>query len=207
MAPKTKTPAKTTATAKKVAKKTTAPVDVPPPPPAPEPVSQDAAAEVSAGQELTAAFTEFMARLTQMRSTMSTLLTDFRALQKRAEREMKQAQKNGQKRKRKSGNRAPSGFVKPTLISDQLADFLNKPRGSELARTDVTREINAYIRANNLQDKDNGRKINPDTKLKKLLAIKPSDELTYFNLQRYMSPHFQKASQSMPAAMMPNGGN
>ena len=35
MAPKTKTPAKTTATAKKVAKKTTAPVDVPPPPPAP----------------------------------------------------------------------------------------------------------------------------------------------------------------------------
>ncbi len=204
MAPKTKTPAKTTAP-KKVSKKTTA--ETPPPPPAPEPVSQDAAAEGSAGQELTSAFTEFMARLTQMRSAMSTLLTDFRSLQKRAERELKQAAKNGQKRKRKSGNRAPSGFVKPTLISDQLADFLNKPRGSELARTDVTREINAYIRANNLQDKDNGRKINPDSKLKKLLSIKPSDELTYFNLQRYMSPHFQKADQSMPAAMMPNSGH
>ena len=203
MAPKTKTPAKTTAP-KKVSKKT---ADVPPPAPAPEPVPQEAAAEVPAGQELTASFTEFMARLTQMRSAMSTLLTDFRSLQKRAEREMKQAAKNGQKRKRKSGNRAPSGFVKPTLISDQLADFLNKPRGSELARTDVTREINAYIRANNLQDKDNGRKINPDTKLKKLLAIKPSDELTYFNLQRYMSPHFQKADQTMPAAMMANSGH
>jgi chromatin remodeling complex protein RSC6 len=83
--------------------------------------------------------------------------------------------------------------VKPTLISDQLADFLTRPKGTLIARTEVTREINAYIRSNKLQDPENGRKINPDAKLKKLLALKPTDELTYFNLQRYMSQHFQKA--------------
>ena len=55
--------------------------------------------------------------------------------------------------------------MKPTLISNELAAFLGKEVGTQMARTEVTREINAYIRANNLQDKDNGRKINADTKL------------------------------------------
>jgi chromatin remodeling complex protein RSC6 len=62
-----------------------------------------------------------------------------------------------------------------------------------MARTDVTRNINVYIRAHNLQDKENGRKINPDAKLQSLLKLKKTDELTYFNLQRYMSPHFAKS--------------
>ena len=95
-----------------------------------------------------------------------------------------------------SNSEAPSGFVKPTLISNELAGFLGKPEGSEMARTDVTREINKYIRTNNLQDKENGRKIIPDKKLTSLLKLKKGDELTYFNLQRYMSPHFAKASSS-----------
>ena len=62
-----------------------------------------------------------------------------------------------------------------------------------MARTEVTREINGYIRAHNLQDKQNGRKINPDSQLATLLKIENGEELTYFNLQRYMSPHFAKA--------------
>jgi upstream activation factor subunit UAF30 len=113
---------------------------------------------------------------------------------------MRAAQKSQAKRKRKSGNRQPSGFVKPTMISDELAKFLEKPTGSEMARTDVTREINKYIRSNNLQDKENGRKINPDAKLQTLLKLKKTDELTYFNLQRYMSPHFYKAEKVSVAA-------
>jgi chromatin remodeling complex protein RSC6 len=62
-----------------------------------------------------------------------------------------------------------------------------------MARTEVTRDINKYIRTHNLQDKENGRKINPDTKLASLLKLQTTDELTYFNLQKYMSPHFAKA--------------
>ena len=142
-------------------------------------------------------FTEFMTRLTSLRTSLSNLLQDFKTLQKKTERELKNAQKAGLKRKRKTGARAPSGFVKPTLISNELAAFLGKPQGSELARTEVTREINAYIRANKLQDPENGRKINPDAKLTKLLQVGKGDELTYFNLQRYMSPHFQKSGQPL----------
>jgi upstream activation factor subunit UAF30 len=137
--------------------------------------------------------TEFFAKLNQLSSLFASLKTEFRSLEKKWSRELKVAQKSQSKRKRKSGNRQPSGFVKPTKISDELAKFLEKPSGTEMARTDVTREINTYIRAHKLQDKDNGRKINPDTKLAALLKLKKTDELTYFNLQKYMSPHFAKA--------------
>jgi upstream activation factor subunit UAF30 len=138
---------------------------------------------------------EFLSKLQQLGVMISSLKTEYRALEKKWSREVKTAQKQTSKRKRKAGNRAPSGFVKPTKISDELASFLGKEKGSEMARTEVTRDINKYIRTNNLQDKDNGRKINPDSKLAALLKLKKSDELTYFNLQRYMSPHFAKASK------------
>ena len=149
--------------------------------------------------DLVSQSTEFLAKLNQLGTLFTALKTEFRSLEKKWSRELKVAQKSQAKRKRKSGNRAPSGFVKPTKISDELANFLEKPVGTEMARTDVTREINKYIRFHNLQDKENGRKINPDTKLQTLLKLNKSDELTYFNLQRYMSPHFYKAEKPAPA--------
>lgn len=146
---------------------------------------------------------EFVAKLQQVSVLLSSLKTEFRTLEKKWSRELKTALKQSLKRKRKAGNRAPSGFVKPTRISDELAKFLDKPAGAEMARTDVTREINQYIRTHSLQDKENGRKINPDTKLAALLKLKKSDELTYFNLQKYMSPHFAKANKDVVAAVAP----
>jgi upstream activation factor subunit UAF30 len=157
-------------------------------------------AEEVDGAELAAQATEFLAKLNQLGSLFASLKTEFRTLEKKWSRELKTAQKSQAKRKRKSGNRQPSGFVKPTKISDELAKFLEKPVGSEMARTDVTREINKYIRSHNLQDKENGRKINPDAKLQTLLKLKKTDELTYFNLQRYMSPHFSKAEKASTTA-------
>lgn len=139
-------------------------------------------------------YAEYSNKLQAAHATWTALRSEFRMLERQTARELKNAQKASQKKKRKVGNRAPSGFVKPALISNELASFLGKPEGSEMARTDVTREINKYIRTNNLQDKENGRKINPDKKLTSLLKLKKDDELTYFNLQRYMSPHFAKAS-------------
>lgn len=136
---------------------------------------------------------DFSKRMQEVNSMLSGLRTEFRTLEKAWAREMKNAQKQGAKRKRKSGNRSPSGFVKPTIISEELATFLGKEKGTEMARTEVTREINKYIRSHDLQDKDNGRQINADAKLSKLLKLKKDEVLTYFNLQRYMTPHFAKA--------------
>ena len=145
-------------------------------------------------------YTDYSSKLQAAHATWNTLRSEFRVLERQTVRELKNAQKASQKKKRKTGNRAPSGFVKPTLISNELAGFLGKPEGSEMARTEVTREINKYIRTNNLQDKENGRKINPDKKLTSLLKLKKGDELTYFNLQRYMSPHFAKSAAAQAAA-------
>jgi len=138
---------------------------------------------------------EFVAKLQQLGALINSIKSEYKALEKKWSREVKAAQKQSSKRKRKAGNRAPSGFVKPTKISDELAAFLGKEKGAEMARTDVTREINTYIRAQKLQDATNGRKINPDKKLAALLKLKTTDELTYFNLQKYMSPHFAKAAK------------
>ena len=168
---------------------------------APVPVvsEQEDTVPESVEQSLTEQSTEFLAKLQQIGALISSLKTEYRTLEKKWTRELKVAQKASSKRKRKSGNRAPSGFVKPTRISDELANFLEKPSGSEMARTEVTRDINKYIRLHNLQDSTNGRKINPDAKLAALLKLKKTDELTYFNLQRYMSPHFEKASAKVDA--------
>lgn len=164
--------------------------------PAETPVVESAEGDVA---DLAAQSTEFLAKLNQLGALFASLKTEFRSLEKKWSREIKTAQKSQAKRKRKSGNRQPSGFVKPTKISDELAKFLEKPVGTEMARTDVTREINTYIRAHKLQDANNGRKINPDAKLAALLKLKKTDELTYFNLQRYMSPHFSKAEKTATA--------
>jgi len=147
---------------------------------------------------LAAKMTEFNAKLQQLNSIFSAVKGDFKTLEKIVNRELKAAQKSSGKKTKRTGNRAPSGFVKPTLISDELAVFLGKAAGTEMARTAVSKEINAYIRTNQLQDKTNGRIIVPDAKLATLLKTQPSDELTYFNLQRFMKHHFVKAEA--PAA-------
>jgi upstream activation factor subunit UAF30 len=196
-------PAPVQATATKPAKAPKTPKTDAPVAPAPVQVaSTDAHTEGSAieASSLGSLFSEFGSKLQTLSSGLSTLRSDFRTLERHVAREMRAAQKIS-KRKRKSGNRAPSGFVKPTLISKELANFLGKPVGTEWARTEVTREINAYIRTHSLQDKENGRKINPDTKLRALLQLKKDEELTYFNLQKYMSPHFAKATPAVVASV------
>lgn len=190
---------------KTVTKKETPKVEVSAPAAAPAPVVVAAPVAAAAvvdevvdleSSSLTEQFSQFFAKLQQLSVVISTLKTEYKTLEKKCVRELKISAKSN-KKKRKAGNRAPSGFVKPTRISDELASFLGKTSGSEMARTEVTRDINQYIRANKLQDTTNGRKINPDSKLADLLKIKKGEELTYFNLQRYMSPHFAKTDKSV----------
>jgi chromatin remodeling complex protein RSC6 len=179
-----------------------APAPTPVVTPVVEPVVEDTPTDAPADGEVPIAeqSVEFLAKLQQLGAMIASLKVEYRGLEKKWTRELKTAQKQSSKRKRKAGNRAPSGFVKPTRISDELATFLEKPAGSEMARTEVTRDINKYIRTNKLQDEANGRKINPDSKLAALLKLKKTDELTYFNLQRYMSPHFAKAVKTEVSA-------
>jgi len=198
----TTTPAPTPSkTATKVSKTVTPVIEVAPVSTPIVEATDDAIASIEAISTVFDQFSGFMAKLQSVSAQMSSLRTEFRGIERQVTRELKAAAKVSQKRKRKAGNRAPSGFVKPTLISNELAGFLGKPEGTEMARTEVTREINAYIREHKLQDKDNGRKIIADKKLTGLLKLKKGDELTYFNLQRYMSPHFAKAADKIAASV------
>jgi chromatin remodeling complex protein RSC6 len=159
-------------------------------------VAADAASADAEGSVSAALYTSVLTKLQSTQSMIASIRAEVNELKRQHARELRQANK-ANKRRKTNANRAPSGFVKPTLISNELAAFLGKPEGSVLARTEVTREVNAYIRSQQLQDKENGRKINPDAKLLKLLKLKKGEELTYFNLQRYMAAHFAK---SVPAA-------
>ena len=140
-----------------------------------------------------ASFNGVVSLLGEVNGILSKLKAEVKVLEKQVSKEMKVLDKINLKKNKNKGSRAPSGFVKPTKISDELATFLKKEKGSMMARTDVTKEMTAYIREHSLQDKTNGRKILPDSKLKKLLKVTDADELTYFNLQKFMSPHFEKS--------------
>ena len=181
------------------AKKASKPVKAEVPPPAPA-VAEPANTLTPAAPEVVVdtssvmfKMSEFTSKLNQLIGLFSTVKSDFKTLEKVVSREMKAAAKASSKKRRNNVNRKPSGFVKPALISDELAAFLGKTVGSEMARTEVSKEINAYIQAHQLQDKKNGRIIHPDAKLTQLLKVEKNDELTYFNLQRYMKHHFTKS--------------
>jgi hypothetical protein len=155
-------------------------------------------AESSVDTSISDGFTDFIGKFGSMVSQFSALKVELKGLERKVAKQLKIVEKIHNKKKRK-GTRAPSGFVKPSPISEELATFLDKALGTEMARTDVTREINKYIRGNELQDKDNGRIIKADAPLKALLKLDDNVVLTYFNLQKYMSPHFPKQSSAAPA--------
>jgi chromatin remodeling complex protein RSC6 len=194
-------PKKTSKTSKAA---TTTPVPVPESVPVKEAVKQEAVEVVEnvVEDDVGKAFADLLQKLQMLTATFTAVKQDFKALEKRYMRELRAATKATDKKKKSANSkpRQPSGFVKPTKISTELANFLGKPEGSEMARTEVTREINKYIRANDLQDPSNGRKINPDGKLRGLLQVPTSDDLTYFNLQKYLSKHFPKSQATAPAA-------
>tara|TARA_Y100000741_G_C18194667_1_gene535018 strand:- start:375 stop:1034 length:660 start_codon:yes stop_codon:yes gene_type:complete len=136
--------------------------------------------------------------------TLSNLINKFDSLEKDSKQAkndlrkvLKLYQKKSFKNKRKyDPNRQPSGFAKPSLISEALCHFLNKPVGTKMARTDVTKEVNNYIKEHNLQNPENKKKIKPDQTLQDLLKITEDDSLTYFSMQKYLKDHFPKEEVS-----------
>ena len=154
---------------------------------------------------LDARFESIMTRLAEFKAFQASLHSDVKILRREVTRQMREANK---KRRRKAPAnddpnkppRAPSGFAKPTLISVELCTFLGKPSGTEMARTEVTKSITAYIKEHSLQHADNKRRIIPDPALKSLLNVDDTTELTYFNLQKYMKVHFPKSAAALNAS-------
>jgi chromatin remodeling complex protein RSC6 len=138
-------------------------------------------------------FTTINDSLSLFKMQISTLQQEVKNVEKNVKKELKNVKKEKKKDKPKV-KRAPSGFAKPTNVTNELCHFMDKPEGSQIARTEVTKALVAYIKANNLleQGEDSKNKIIPDEKLKSLLGISGNEltDLTYFNIQKYMNKHF-----------------
>lgn len=137
---------------------------------------------------------DFGSKIQQVTTILSSMKADYKLLEKSVSKELKAASKSKKGKKATSANRQPSGFVKPSVISDELIQFLGKESGTMMSRVEVSKGINEYITANSLKDKVSGRQINPDAKLAALLKIGKDEVLTYFNLQRYLKIHFVKSA-------------
>ena len=147
-------------------------------------------------------FASLTTRLAELKSLYTSITTDIRKLHKNMQKHLRETSKKQKKKNTKNPKvkRAPSGFAKPAVISNELCDFLKKPYGAEMARTEVTKQLTEYIKKHKLQDPSNKRKILPDKNLKKLLNVSNGDEVTYFNLQKYMKVHFPQSQKSLAAA-------
>jgi len=129
------------------------------------------------------------------------LVVHVNAFDKKINREKKVVDKKMRGKVRRTGeNKTISGFSKPGPISDELRTFLNLGKDELIARTEVTKKITTYCKENNLQNLDDKRIILPDKPLQKLLRIKKTDQLTYFNLQKYMKVHFPNKEGVYPTA-------
>ena len=100
----------------------------PTPAPAPTetvPVVVPVVPEVVKEDDLTSAYSEVTAKLSSVRQQMSSLILEFKTLQKRAERELKAVQKSSNKRKQRNATRAPSGFVPQVFTAIQHASSIS----------------------------------------------------------------------------------
>ena len=138
--------------------------------------------------DVRAEFIVLLNSLSAFKSQITMISSQVKSLEKKVKKKMKILEKQANKNKKK-GNRKASGFAIPTKISKDLCNFMDKPEGTKMARTEVTKYIIQYIKDNKLP---NGKIIKPDKKLKGLLNVEGAEEVTYFNIQKYMNKHFIK---------------
>jgi chromatin remodeling complex protein RSC6 len=128
---------------------------------------------------------DLSARVTTLEEENKKLRGDFKKMQKLLKKLTKEPEDPDKPKKL-------SGFAKPMKLSEALTTFLNVSSDTMMARTDVTKEINKYVKENNLQNPENKREITLDAKLRSIIVPEGNETITFFNLQRYMSPHYIK---------------
>ena len=125
-----------------------------------------------------------------LKTELSSVATQLKDLDKSIKKERKTHVVAAKKTTDSVAKRKKTGLAVPRSVSDELADFMKIEKGSDVARTTVTARIVAYIKDNELEKPDNRRIILPDECLKKLFSCADGDEVTYFNMQKFINHHF-----------------
>ena len=148
-------------------------------------------------------FTAVVSELDSAMTTIRNLKARLQKLEKQVHRDTKALNKkaNGKRaRKPRDPNAPKSGFAKEGPVSDEMRKFLGLKKDELISRTDVTKRIHEYCKSKNLQDPADKRQIKPDASLRKLLKMGKGDDLTFFNLQKYMKVHFPNKEGVYPTA-------
>ena len=136
--------------------------------------------------------------LTEQSTAIKVLMGTVRLVLKDVDRQSKDFDKLRNKRSRVKSERkasdVPSGITKPVPISDALALFLGVEPGTLVPRNEVTKGVSSYVRKFELSDPTNKQKFvltgKPEGLILKTLLGNPAEEVTYFNLQRYLKHHY-----------------
>jgi chromatin remodeling complex protein RSC6 len=165
------------------------------------PVVEDIVKPVDSVSNYADEFTHLLGQLRSLQTTLKELTVYTQKLEKRVAKDQKVVAKrvNGKRRRTSTGD-SKSGFAKPGPVSEELRAFLNLGKDELIARTEVTKRINAYCKEHGLQGEKDKRVLKADKTLKKLLRLGPKDELTFFNLQKYMKVHFPNKEGVYPTA-------
>ena len=137
-------------------------------------------------------FTEVQDKLKAALTLIKELSSQVSRLEKRVTRDQKVMNKKmkGKVKRVVDPNKPPSGFAKPGKISEELRAFLSLGKDELIARTEVTKRITKYCQEHKLQKAEDRRTIHVDAPLRKLLRIQKGEQLTFFNLQKYMKVHY-----------------
>jgi chromatin remodeling complex protein RSC6 len=95
----------------------------------------------------------------------------------------------------------PSALETPVKISDELSKFLSFTVGEPQSRQIVSKNLVEYVKKYDLQNPENKRFILLDTcdegkRLSELLRT-PDQPLTFFNIQRYLRPHYPPSQKEL----------
>jgi upstream activation factor subunit UAF30 len=144
--------------------------------------------------ELFVEFSTLITQLNKIKNQVTDVQHTIRELERRVKKNVKVLKKEIETKVKIKQERKPSGFAKPSKVTNELCHFMNKSEGTEIARTDVTKALVAYIKENKLENTKNSKIIAPDETLKVLLGVEDGEELNYFNIQKYMNKHFVKTT-------------
>jgi upstream activation factor subunit UAF30 len=127
----------------------------------------------------------------QILNEIAALRSDIKSLSKLVRKvKSKQDDPSGERAKARAEN---NGFNRKQKISDTLRSFLGLETEELVSRSYVTRAINKYITEKGLKHPENGRVIMLDDTLRNLLQPPEDIQVTFLNLQKYLSPHYTKA--------------
>jgi len=148
-----------------------------------------------------------LATLTEQQNVIKLLIGTVRTVLKDSDKQSKELEKLRNKRTRvkteRSADALPSGITKPVAITDELAKFLGVAPGTLVPRNEVTKGVSGYVKKNDISDPTNKQKFvlddRPAAKVLRTLLGNPTEDVTYFNLQKYLKHHYIMNHDATPA--------